>query len=192
MFPTKKKFFKQKSFTFIQMLISLKLIIWYLSRKLVRIESVGKGAAIEKSWAVIGGKRINERASFAYNLSAVHEFFLSAEDGVKSFDKGDCRAYFPSLSLTSELWLWSNGWVPPEFLLTSTLFKNELKWQVGGLPLMTALCAVLRELFLICFCLFSFIEGSALSVINLNYSYCMKSCIWKIVKKTYLKYNKIF
>ena len=32
------------------------------------MESAGKGAAVGKSRAVIGWKRINERASFAYNL----------------------------------------------------------------------------------------------------------------------------
>ena len=67
-FPTKKKFFKQKSFILIKMLISSKLLIWHLSRRIVRIESVGKGAAVEKSWAVIGWERVNERASFVYNL----------------------------------------------------------------------------------------------------------------------------
>ena len=38
---------------------------------------------------------------------------------------------------------------------------------------MAALCAVLRELFLIR--LFIFIEGNAVSVMNLNYSTCMNS-----------------
>ena len=69
------------------MLKSSKLFIWYLSRKIVRIESAGKEAAIEKSGAVIGGKRINERASFVHNLWALHKFFLSAEGRVKSSDE---------------------------------------------------------------------------------------------------------
>ena len=39
-----------------------------LVKKIVRIESAGKGAAIEKSRAVIGRKRIDEKASVVYNL----------------------------------------------------------------------------------------------------------------------------
>ena len=71
------------------MLILSKLFIRSLSRKIVKIESTGKEVAIGKSRAVIGWKRIDERASFAYNLEAVHEFFLLAEGGVRSFDKSD-------------------------------------------------------------------------------------------------------
>ena len=71
------------------MLITSKLPIWHLSRKIVRIESTKKGAAIEKSRTVIGQKRIDERASFVYNLWAVHELLLSTEGGVRSFDKSD-------------------------------------------------------------------------------------------------------
>ena len=63
---SEKTFFKQKSFTL--MLIFSKLFIWHLSRTIIRIESAGKEAAIEKSRAVIGGERINEKASFVYNL----------------------------------------------------------------------------------------------------------------------------
>ena len=40
------------------------------------MESAGKGEAIEKNRAVIGGKNINEKASFLCNLRAVHKFFL--------------------------------------------------------------------------------------------------------------------
>ena len=65
--PFKTNVFQKKSFTAIKMLILWKLFIWHLSR-IVRIEGAGKGTAIEKSRAVIGEKRINEKASFVYNL----------------------------------------------------------------------------------------------------------------------------
>ena len=55
-----KKKLKKKNFTLINMLISSKLFIRHLSRKIVRIESAGEGAATEKSRAVFGGKKINE------------------------------------------------------------------------------------------------------------------------------------
>ena len=139
------------------MLISSKLIIWHLSKKIFRIKIAGKGAAVEKYRTVIGGKRINERASFGYNVEAVHKFFLSAEGGFRSFDKGDCRAHFSSYLSIFDFWalahilgvvqLLSLPGVPP----WPNPFKNEAKWQVGGLPPTTALCAVLRELFFIRF-----------------------------------------
>ena len=44
------------------------LFIRHLSRGIIRIENVEKGAAIGKSQAVMGWKRITERASFVYNL----------------------------------------------------------------------------------------------------------------------------
>ena len=53
-----------KSFTLIKMLMFSKLFISCLSRRIVRIESAGKGMAIGKTRAVIGWKRIAERASF--------------------------------------------------------------------------------------------------------------------------------
>ena len=79
------------------MLISSKLFIRHLSRKIVRIESAGEGAATEKSRAVIGEKKIK----------AVHELFLSAEDRVRSFDKDVAESSFLVLylSLTSKIWL---------------------------------------------------------------------------------------
>ena len=42
---------------------------------------------MEKSRAVIGRKKTNERASLVPSLEAVHEFFLLAEGGIRSFDK---------------------------------------------------------------------------------------------------------
>ena len=53
-----------KSFTLIKMLMFSKLFISCLSRRIVRMESAGKGMAIGKIRAVIGWKRIAERASF--------------------------------------------------------------------------------------------------------------------------------
>ena len=89
-FFKKKNFFREKvffrsnnSFTQITILISSKLFIWHLSRKIVGIENAGKEAAIEKSWTVIARKRINERASFVNNRLAVNEFSLSAEAGLE-------------------------------------------------------------------------------------------------------------
>ena len=64
----KKNFFQQNSFTLIKMLIFSNLFISCLSRRIVRIESAGKGVATGKSLAVIDWKRIAERASFLYNL----------------------------------------------------------------------------------------------------------------------------
>ena len=64
----------------------------HLSRRIVKIEGAEKEVAIEKSRAVIGGKRINERALFVYYLQAVHEFFLSAEGGVRSLDISDIKS----------------------------------------------------------------------------------------------------
>ena len=88
----KNLFFSTESF-FIKMLISLNLFIWHLSRRIFRIESAGKRAAIEKSHPVIGWKRIDKRATFVCNLLPVHECFLSAEGRAKSFDISDfkCR-----------------------------------------------------------------------------------------------------
>ena len=63
-----KTFFKQKSITSIKMLIFSEFFIWQLSRGIVRIESAGKRAAKRKSRAMTGWKRIDERASFVYNL----------------------------------------------------------------------------------------------------------------------------
>ena len=63
-----KKLSQQKSFTLIKLLIFSKLFISCLSRRIVRIESAGKGVAIGKSLAVVGWKRITERASFVYNF----------------------------------------------------------------------------------------------------------------------------
>ena len=63
-----KKLSQQKSFTLIKLLIFSKLFISCLSRRFVRIESAGKGVAIGKSLAVVGWKRIAERASFVYNF----------------------------------------------------------------------------------------------------------------------------
>ena len=74
------------------LITSSKLFIWHLSRRIVRIKIAGKGAVIEKTRAVIAGKRINERASFVLNFYAVHEFFLSAEGAVRSFDKSDFKS----------------------------------------------------------------------------------------------------
>ena len=74
------------------MLIFLKLFVSCLSRRIVRIESARKGVTIGKSRAVIGWKRIAERASFVYNLWAVQEFFLSAEGRSRSFDKSGFKS----------------------------------------------------------------------------------------------------
>ena len=49
-----KNFFQQQSFTLIKMLMFSKLFISCLSRRIVRIESAGKGMAIGKRRAVIG------------------------------------------------------------------------------------------------------------------------------------------
>ena len=51
------------------------------------------------------------RERHLYNLGAVHEFFLSAEAVVRSFDKGNCRAHFPSPLSIVDFWghiLWSS------------------------------------------------------------------------------------
>ena len=78
-FSTKKRFSSQKFFffqmtvffqiktfsnTLIKLLMFSKLFISCLSRRIVRIESAGKGMAIGKIRAVIGWKRIAKRASF--------------------------------------------------------------------------------------------------------------------------------
>ena len=59
-FLKKKTFYQQNSFTLIKMLIFSKLFISCLSKRIVRIESAGKGMALGKSRAVIGWKRIAE------------------------------------------------------------------------------------------------------------------------------------
>ena len=64
----RKKFFQTKRFYFGENLNIFEAFYLILVKKIVRIESAGKGAAIEKSQAVIGIKRINERASFVNNL----------------------------------------------------------------------------------------------------------------------------
>ena len=47
---------------------------------------------MKKSRVVIGGKRINESASFVYNLQPVNEFFFSAEGGVRSLIRVTSKA----------------------------------------------------------------------------------------------------
>ena len=49
-----------KKIVLIKMLLFSKLFISCLSRRVVRIESAGKGMAVRKSRAVIGWKRIAE------------------------------------------------------------------------------------------------------------------------------------
>ena len=128
------------------MVVSLKLFIWHMSREIVRMDSAGKGAAIEKSRAAMGWKGSVRERHLCTIFKLYPNFFLSAEGRVRRFDKGDCQAHFPS-----SLWLrpqvWFNCWVSPEFLGDLNPLKNEVKWQVGGLPSTTALCAVLRKLF---------------------------------------------
>ena len=46
----------------------------------------------EKSRAVIGRKKTDERASLMHNLSPVNKFFLSAEGGVRSFDESGFKS----------------------------------------------------------------------------------------------------
>ena len=70
LFP--KNRFSNKNVLKIKMLIFLKLFIRHMSRRNVRIENAGKRAAVEKSRAVIGWKRINERASFACNVLSLY------------------------------------------------------------------------------------------------------------------------
>ena len=74
------------------MLIFSKLFISCLSRRIVRIESAGKGVAIGKSRAVIGWKRIAERASFVYNILIKVKLFCWKLFFQKSFYlKQDCH-----------------------------------------------------------------------------------------------------
>ena len=87
-FFSNKSFFQKKngfqtSFILITVLISSKLFIRHLSRRIFRIESAGKGAIIQKSRAVIGGKRINERTSFVYILYYVHNSFCRQRAGLE-------------------------------------------------------------------------------------------------------------
>ena len=48
-----------------------------LSKKIARIKSAGKGAAIEKSQAVIGSKRINESVTCVQSLSCTRILLVS-------------------------------------------------------------------------------------------------------------------
>ena len=66
---SKKNFFQQKRFTLLKMLLFSKLFISCLSRRIVRIESAGKGMAIGKSRAVIGWKRIAEIREKSIHIS---------------------------------------------------------------------------------------------------------------------------
>ena len=60
----------------------------YMSRRLLRMESARKEVAISrKSRAVIGWKNTNRREPSVHNLQFLHEFCVSAEGGVGSFDK---------------------------------------------------------------------------------------------------------
>ena len=76
-FFEKKNFFQQTSFALIKMLIFSKLFISCLSRRIVRIESAGKGMAIGKSRTVIGWKRIAERASLCTTFKLYKNSFVS-------------------------------------------------------------------------------------------------------------------
>ena len=64
----KKNVFQTKKFYFHKNVHIFKAFHPTLVKQIFRIESAGKGAAMEKSKAVTSGKRINERASFVYNL----------------------------------------------------------------------------------------------------------------------------
>ena len=77
----------------IKMFIPSTLFVWHLSRRIVRSKSEVKWAATyrktpRRDWL----KKTNDRASLVHNLKAVHEFFLSAEGGVKSFDKSGSKS----------------------------------------------------------------------------------------------------
>ena len=106
------------------------------------------------------------------------------------------------LSFTSELWLrpweWSNCWVSPEFLLDLKPLKNEVKWQVGGLPSTTALCAELRKLFLIRFRLSFYFswrgcsERDKFKLQHLCEKFYMKNWKKTVFLNCYLKNKKIF
>ena len=84
-----KNVFEQKSFNSIKMSNIFEAFYLTLVKSNSQIESAGKGAVTGKNRAVIGWKRINERASFMYNLKVENKFFLLAEGEVKSFDKSD-------------------------------------------------------------------------------------------------------
>ena len=118
---------------------------------------------------------------------------------------GRCGAHFPSLSIVDfwalaqilDCWV-SNCWVSQEFICDLNPLKNEVKWQVRGLPWTTALsvCSIERALldtsFIYLF-FFFFVEENAVSTINLNYSICMKIFTWKnCIKKLLFKTKKIF
>ena len=77
-----------------------------------------------------------------------HKFWLSSQT---SCDFSPILKWF--LFSMVDFWVtaqrvWFNFWVSSELLRDLNYLKNEVKWQVGGLPSTTALCAVLRELFL--------------------------------------------
>ena len=136
------------------MLISLKLFIWYLSRKFVRVESPGKGVAVEKAERWLVGKGSMQEHHLCTIFKLYTNSFCRTRAVLQVFIKVTVEPIFLLyLSLTSELWLrswvWPNCWVSPEFLHDLTPIKNEVKWQIVGLHWTTALCAVLRELFLI-------------------------------------------
>ena len=63
-----------------------------LVKKIVRIERAGKGVAIGESGAVIGWKRIDERASLVFNLEVKNKSFLSAEGRVRNFNESDFKS----------------------------------------------------------------------------------------------------
>ena len=157
------------------MAISLKLFIWRLSRKIVRIEIAGKKAAIEKSRAVIGGKRIN-------HLCTIFKLFTN------SFSRQRTR-----LEVLINRWLLSSGsylgWGPiVESPQSLSWPQTPLEWgkMTGRRATFYASTVFSFERALdACFVyLFIIIEGNAVSVINLNNCTCMKSFTWKLVKKT--------
>ena len=75
--PPKKDVFQAKKFYFgLNVNIFKTFHLIFVKKNHQNRESVGKGAAIEKSREVIGRKKINERALFVYNLSTVDEFFF--------------------------------------------------------------------------------------------------------------------
>ena len=67
-FSKKKSFLKKKVLFWLKMLISAKLFIWHLSRKIVGKESAGKGTAVEKVELWLAGKGSIERASLILKL----------------------------------------------------------------------------------------------------------------------------
>ena len=134
--------------------MSLKLFIWHLSRRFVRIENAGKGVAKEKSQAVIGWKGSMRERHLCTIFKLYTNSFCRQMAGLEVLIKVTAEPILLYLSVPSELWLrpwvWCNCWVSPEFLCDLSLLKEWGRMTGRRATLDSTVCSIERALFNVC------------------------------------------